>query len=237
MIDPTPDTHPIFKAALDFAKAGRPVFPLVPEGKAPLTPRGFHDATTAPDQIWQWWHNTPDAGLGLPTGDGLAVLDVDTHSGGGIDPKAWPPTRMAHTRSGGFHLYYAVDRPVPCSVGRVRPGVDVRGEGGYVVAPPTPGWEWANDLTVAPVDPTLLTPLRLAPGAEDWDPFLQAEEPIWEGGRNDYLARFAGWLVHLGLHNYDDLLDAVERENQRIVQPPLDDPELRQIVRSIRRYR
>lgn len=228
----------LLAAARNYAGHGRPVFPLVPGKKAPLTPRGFHDATLESRQINEWWHETPNAGIGLVTGSGLVVLDVDVQHGGEINPY-WPqPTLMVNTKNGGWHLYYTVDRAVPCSVGRLGEGIDIRGEGGYVVAPPTPGWTWANPGTpILDIDALLLVPLhRGGPADPDWVPFEQAEEVIAEGGRNDYLARFTGWLVRNGLDGAD-LREAVDLENERIISPPLDESEVGTIVRSISRYR
>ena len=155
--------------------------------------------------------------------------------GGEINP-GWSGTLCAHTRNGGWHLYYHVDREVPNSVDRLAKGVDVRGDGGYVVSPPTPGWRWANPGTaIAEIPYHFLVSVRGM--TEDWQPFVPAEESVYPGTRNDYLARFTGWLIHAGLHDFDELLDAVERENERIVTPPLPEGEVRQTVRSIGRYR
>lgn len=146
----------LLTAALRYAELGYPVFPCVPGGKAPLTPRGFHDATTDPEQIEPWWTRHPDANIGLPT-TGLLVLDLD---GSG---NCWPSDpdqaadlanagAIALTPRGGRH--YLFRRPKgkawKCSAGRLAPGVDVRTDGGYLVVPPsrtTPGdYRWALGL-------------------------------------------------------------------------------------------
>jgi hypothetical protein len=245
----TPTTDNLLQAALEYAAGGRPVFPLVPGKKAPLTARGFKDATLDPDQIRRWWaldegvpmSRDTQPGIGLPTGVGLVVIDVDVDKGGEIDLN-WPPTLTATTRSNGWHLYYEVDREVPNSVGRLGKGVDVRGDGGYVVAPPTPGWRFVNadKYPVKPIDVMLLVPAR-GPGSaleDDWEPFRQAEDAsVGEGQRNDYVARFVGWLIRLGLDTDDELMEATERENERACAPPLEWSEVRQVVSSIGRYR
>ena len=71
-------------AALRYANLGIPVFPCVPGGKQPLTPNGFHDATSVARVVHAWWQRTPDANIGLPTGTpaGVLVVDVDVHAGG-----------------------------------------------------------------------------------------------------------------------------------------------------------
>lgn len=224
---------PVLTEALRWAAQGRPVFPAVPGEKTPAV-RWTDEATTDEEQLRRWFADS-DYGLALPTGDGLVVIDVDVSRGGEINP-GWPGTLCSHTRSGGWHLLYYVDREVPNSVDRIAKGVDVRGDGGYIIAPPTPGWRWANEgAEIAEIPYHFLVSVRGM--TEDWQPFVPAEEPVYPGTRNDYLARFTGWLIHAGLRDFDELLDAVERENERIVTPPLPDGEVRQTVRSIGRYR
>src|SRR3954451_4211196 len=71
-------------AALRFANLGIPVFPCVPGGKQPLTPNGFHGATSEAASVRRWWKRNPHANIGLPTGarTGVVVVDVDVHPGG-----------------------------------------------------------------------------------------------------------------------------------------------------------
>jgi len=127
-----------------------PIFPL--RGKEPFPgSRGFYDATTQEAQIRQWWQTWPDANIGLPTGErsGVVVLDVDAGHGGfaslvamqerpGYEPL--PATRKALSGGGGLHLYYVYpqDRHVgnKAQLGHLS-GIDVRGQGGYIVLPPS----------------------------------------------------------------------------------------------------
>src|SRR3954453_14150075 len=71
-------------AAIRFSNLGIPVFPCVPGGKQPVTPNGFHDATSSAPVVHHWWPRTPDANIGLPTGasTGILVVDIDIHAGG-----------------------------------------------------------------------------------------------------------------------------------------------------------
>ena len=136
-------------AALRYANLGIPVFPCVPGGKQPLTPNGFHDATSVARVVHGWWQRTPDANIGLPTGTptGVLVVDVDVHSGasgfaaferarseGFGDAWAW----LVRTPSGGLHAYYPNVRGQEQRSWQV-PGahIDFRGDAGYVVAPPS----------------------------------------------------------------------------------------------------
>lgn len=136
-------------AALSYARRGWPVFPCRPRGKEPLTAHGFKDATTDPATIRSWWQRWPDANVALATGrvSGLVVLDVDMDKGG-LDSLRTLVDRFAggelpegpavQTGGGGYHLYFAYPAaPVPCSAGKAGPGLDLRGDGGYVIAPPS----------------------------------------------------------------------------------------------------
>lgn len=214
----------------------RPIFPLRPGDKAPATRHGHQDASNDPKQLVRWWSAEPEYGIGLPTGDGLVVVDVDVDKGGKI-PSWAPATRTAATRSGGWHLYFAVDQEVPNSVSKIAPGVDVRGDGGYVVAPPTPGWRWANELPIAALDTFLLTAVRLRTGADRREPFEPApDNGVMEGMRNDYMLSFLGWAREGGIRDADTLYEMALMENERAMAAPLDDEEVRHVWRSSMRY-
>jgi len=127
--------------ALEYAKKGWHVFPLVPGQKIPLTKNGFKDATTDPQKITEWWTKTPNANIGIATGkiSGICVLDVDVKNGAqGMESlKKLPPlhvTLAVKTPSGGLHLYFTCPKPMP-SKNNFMPGLDFKADGGYVVAP------------------------------------------------------------------------------------------------------
>ncbi|MDG4788321.1 bifunctional DNA primase/polymerase [Micromonospora sp. WMMD1102] len=152
-------TSPLLRAALEYAAAGIPVLPLHsptgtgcscrrPDcdrpGKHPrwhrsLLRHGLHDASTRPELIRRWWTRWPDANLALRTGDRFDVCDVD-QPGGVAALRALVRDRritgpVVRTGSGGWHLYLR-----PTGAGNrtgLLPGVDWRGAGGYVVAPPS----------------------------------------------------------------------------------------------------
>lgn len=157
-------------AALDLAAAGWEVFPLVENTKRPLTAHGVKDATTDADTIRAWWERNPGANLGLAPGADLLVLDVDTKHGiDGHDTLTGfefvhgelPPTRTTETPSGGWHLYFK--KPPELRIKNrvnVRPGLDVRTLGGYLVAPPSvidgKPYRWLNDAPMADAPPWLV---------------------------------------------------------------------------------
>lgn len=149
LVTPWASTSPL-DAALFYVRYHLwPVFPL--RGKEPLTRRGFYDATIEEAQIRQWWRDFPDANIGMPTGErsGVVVLDVDAGHGGFVSLAAMqelpgyeplPATRKAQSGGGGLHLYYAYpkDRPIgnKAQLGHLC-GIDIRGQGGYIVLPPS----------------------------------------------------------------------------------------------------
>lgn len=132
----------LFGHALNYAARVISVFPLQPQGKTPLTPRGFKDASIEPEQIHKWWTRWPDANIGVATGrlSDLAVLDVDGETGelSLLDLRhELPPTWCVMTGDGAHFYYRFPTRELRNSAGKLGPGLDVRGNGGYVVAPPS----------------------------------------------------------------------------------------------------
>ncbi len=131
-------------AALEYAEHGVPVFPCNRK-KRPLVKTGFKAASTNPAHIRAWWRSWPHALIGIPTGaaSGWLVLDIDSKNGvnGFESLPNWREMTdvIVRTPSGGAHLYFAFDtvRPMGSSAGKFAPGVDIRGEGGYVIAPPS----------------------------------------------------------------------------------------------------
>lgn len=240
-------------AAMALASRGLCVFPVDPASKAPKTRHGCKDATTSKPKILELWQHHPAAGIGVATGrpSGVVVVDVDPSSGGAdgfaeLAGQLGAPGRTVQvsTPRGGWHLWFrAPARAVPCSVGSLAPGVDVRGDGGYVVAPPTTrpdgtGWRWAcPGAPLAELQPEWLEALTAAPSGEKpaapastWVSMLT--DGIAAGRRNQSLAALIG---HLLARNVDarlagELLHVVNRHSCR---PPLDGAEVDRIVESI----
>jgi hypothetical protein len=135
----------LLSSALEYAARGWAVFPLKPGSKIPLTGNGFKAATTDPHQIEDWWKAWPEANIGIATGagSGLVVLDFDKKHGGLETYQELVPllpcSYEVETAGGGYHVYLAHPGvPVPNRAGLLQ-GMDVRGDGGYVVAPPSVG--------------------------------------------------------------------------------------------------
>lgn len=161
----------LLDAALKYVSWGWPVFPLLPLSRAreiakrtgesldkvakrPATKNGYKDAVTDPDRVRTWWTRHPDSNIGLPTGIAFDVIDIDTPHGIAtylklLDADVLPDSHgMVCTASGGIHHYIK-----PLGGGNLAgtlPGLDFRGVGGYVVAPPSrieqrhKSWAWIN---------------------------------------------------------------------------------------------
>jgi hypothetical protein len=232
----------LFAAALEYASRGWPVLPLVPSGKKPLTKHGHLDATTDPDQIAAWWAQHPRANVGIVTGarSGILVLDVDSSDGdlALIELGAAVPTLTSVTAKG-KHLYFVHAPAMGCCVA-LRPGLDVRGDGGYVVAPPSVHesgfvYRWDDEhfmgwgANLAPLPESLhqiLLENHRPPKASLGGGVLR------EGQRNVGLTKFAG-SVAAGARHLDEVLEAVLASNQARCRPPLSPKEVTDIAKSI----
>ena len=137
-------TNVFLQHALTYAaKMKWRVFPCVPRDKRPLIKAWQKRATTDPKQIKAWWAQWPDANVAIATGRGLLVVDVDYRHGGAESLREMrkagkvpedPP--IVETPGPGCHLYLSVTKDLKNLVD-VMPGVDLRGAGGYVIAPPS----------------------------------------------------------------------------------------------------
>lgn len=263
------------KRALHYAKQGYQVIPLHTPlkdgscscgkrgcgsvGKHPRTPQGLKDASTDPAQINQWWTYWPDANIGIVTGvkSGIIVIDVDE---GGDETLQrlqdhhgpLPKTVTALTGGGGKHIYFKHPGPKTGNRTKFAPSLDVRGDGGYVVAPPSLHksggqyrWEGgAYDPThLAECPDWLLTLVRersipqAQPKAEK-DNSTSTGRPVLngvtEGQRNDTLFRLACAYRKKGLTE-DESRILILVQNERC-QPPLPDREVQQLIDSAYKY-
>ncbi len=230
--------------ALRHAALGWPVFPCQPGAKVPATKRGFQVATTDTETLEAWWGAIPDANVGTATGPaGLLVVDLDVKldlSVEEVDGRLellegpshvhgiltwselltargllWDPWFEVTTPSGGCHIYFTVDEPVPSSAGKVGRGVDIRSHGGYVVAagsstdagcyeverdcPPVPAPAWLLELVTPPAASNVAPrPVTVPPARPDGryaqaalDAEVAAVRAAVAGTRNDQLCRSA----------------------------------------------
>jgi hypothetical protein len=242
-----------------YAEKSIPVFPCKPGRKEPLTSNGHFDATTDPERIRAWWSRWPDANIAMPTGkrSGWVVVDVDPEHGG-YDSLAelhergyeLPLTATIKTGGGGVHHYLRCPEGVEIrnSAGKLGPGLDIRGEGGYVIVPPsvterpyevlhkrppaeTPDWliEALTAPAGVPENDVATIPRAKAPGGG-----LEGPE-IGEGERNNTLYKIACSLRARG-HERGEILEALERVNRERCSTPLAGEDLSKIAASAARH-
>src|SRR5215213_2038214 len=142
---PISNNTTLMKAALSQAGNGKPVFPLKRSGKEPLTDHGHYDATTDPRRIHMWWNRYPGANIGIPTGErsGILVVDHDTYKEGTasleeVEAVLGPVSEGVTIETGSGGRQYLFRYPEGSNIRNaagVLPGVDIRGEGGYILAP------------------------------------------------------------------------------------------------------
>jgi hypothetical protein len=240
--------------ALWYAEKSIPVFPCKPGRKEPLTSNGHKDATTDPERIRAWWSRWPDANIAMPTGkrSGEVVMDVDPEHGG-YDSLAelheegyeLPLTATNKTGGGGVHHRFRCPEGVEIrnSAGKLGPGLDIRGEGGYVIAPPsvTEGpYEVLHDRPLAEAPEWLIEALTAPSGVPEndvatiprakVDAGLEGPE-IGEGERNTTLYKIACSLRARG-HDRGEILEALERVNRERCSTPVAGEDLSKIAKS-----
>lgn len=227
-------------AALAYAACGFAVHPLLPWSKRPATRNGFLDATTDPDIIRRWWGRRPQANIGISCGpSGLVVVDIDDMTVvAAARAKGLPPAPIVSTAKG-RHIYYASrpERPLASRVG-ILPGVDIRAQGGYVVAPPSvhpsgTQYTWSEHYTVwnmelPPAPEWLYDRSPTAPRAD----IAPLADGAPEGKRNQSLTVVVGHLLARGVEPH--LAEALTYAyGQTLCEPPLDDAEIAAVWHSI----
>ncbi len=139
---------PLPLVAHELARQGVPVFPCAPDGKRPILEHGYREATTDVRQVEAWWRQRPRANTAIPTGaaSGVVVVDVDVHKVDGYAAYGRAersglfsePLAVVTTPTGGRHLYYPADAEREQRSWQVgRAGIDFRGDGGYIIVPPS----------------------------------------------------------------------------------------------------
>ena len=247
----------LLDAAIEYAtKYKWAVFPCSPTSKKPLTPHGCKDAKKSVGAIKAWWERWPDASIGIATGSvsGLIVIDEDLDEDKGLngyeEVSEWeringalPATVQCITGRGGYHLYYQYDGTDIKNRAGILDGVDVRGEGGYVIAPPSmhPNgteyqWEDAPDeVAIAPIDATVRKFLFGENEKTRATADFKLPDRIQSGERNDTLFRLACSMQSQGLPDAA-IMAALEQTNQNACDEPVSDAELTTIVESALRY-
>lgn len=245
-----------FSAAQGLASFGWPVFPVNPNTKAPLITGWQNRATSNWSGVAELFKDYPSAAIGLVTGQksGLVVIDIDERKNfSGLQNyknagHKLPPTITASTPSGGIHLFFkAPSVEVPNSVSKLVEGVDIRGDGGYVIAPPsTTKWgkySWECSYQIFQQGPLPLPEKFYLPVGHK-KPFKGSSgtqgsvssrllDPVLEGNRNDEITKRIGFLLakYDAVHSWE----MAKMINQECCLPPLGETELSNTFNSIRK--
>jgi hypothetical protein len=237
-------------------RRGWSVVPIRPAGKQPLVPwRDYQRKRATPGEVRTWYAHWPHANVGIITGQisNLVVIDIDpAHHGddslADLTSRygALPPTMTAHSGGGGRHFYFAAPAdPIPVrSRVALAPGIDVRAEGGLVVAPPSihpSGGRYCwiegteEGATPAPLPRWLIQLVQSSRphgghGVHFWRRL--AEEGVSQGERNNTIASFAGHLMWCGV-DIDVIKELLLCWNRVRARPPLEDDEVIRTVDSI----
>lgn len=243
----------IADAAERYRARGWSVLPLRTGDKRPLLQwDSLQKMRPSAGDICEWFRRWPNANIGIVTGEisNLIVLDIDPKHGGNDALERLehrfgplPATVEAVTGGGGRHLYFVHPGRIIHNRTGIAPGIDLRGDGGYVVAPPS-------------IHPTGRPYVWLA--GHDPDEMIQASLPHWvlfsaepsqsgrtltdwrslvhdgvrEGKRNSTIASLTGHLLWHGVDS-DVVLELLLAWNRVRCRPPLDDAEVAQVVASI----
>lgn len=272
-----PVTETMLDRALALAVSGFRVFPLTEGAKTPAIDGWQTKATRDPTRIARWWRDPitgwhQDYNIGIATGGGVAVLDVDVKNGaqGPVTLRDLvrqhanlPKTLQSVTPTGGRHLLFAVREDVRNSASRIGPGLDVRGDGGYIVAPGSvvagKTYRWADGLDPTGAALALMpdwlrgkaTAPRPAPDATPIDAelvdtpatlesvrrYLQTSAPLAVQGSGGDSTTFAvaAWVRDLGVSESVALEAMLDHWNERC-SPPWDPAELAVKVANAYRY-
>ena len=227
---------------------GLSVLPLAPGKKTPITKNGVKDATSDLEFVLEYFakpknqHANIGIATGAPSGNVIVIdLDVDDDAGkDGIETLhtweatygALPDTVQSITPRGGNHLFYRVNRDIKNSTNEEL-AVDIRGTGGYVVAPPshtsvgTYEWEFPLDeIAIAQADDNVYAFIDYVAKKNKKGDYFELPKQIGKGGRVNTLFKYASSLQSWGFSD-DELIERVETANAERCTPPLSDKELK----------
>ena len=250
----------MLESAIYYASQGWQVFPLQPRKKEPMTHNGFYSGTIDVQQIQQWWTQSPTANIGIRTGaeSGVTVIDIDGKEGRAsytevqdIFPQT--PTRVIKTPNG-WHLYFQYNPQWKTKV-KILDKVDIRNDGGYVVAPPSvvpdksgedKTYEVLKDRDVAPI------PLPISPedvighirnGASPDHQTIDNDNSTWvveamqgvgEGKRHATATSLAGYFHGKAIPK--DIVKTTLTPFAEKCTPPFDIRELYTLIDRVDRY-
>jgi hypothetical protein len=238
----TPKLETTLDCALWYVSKGFSVIPLKTKDKKPAiefwTPYQTQRATN--EELEQWFGNDSKLNIGIVTGliSGIAVVDFDSPEAIEFSRKNDFPTTPLVKTGKGYHAYYRYKEGVRNFQKRDDlPGIDLRGDGGYVVAPPSihesgKQYQWITGKGLDDIPLADLPEIVLAKRPEEKTPLKELYKGVPDGSRNDSLARVIGSLVNDGL-SFDECLKFAYQWNERNNPPEIDLKKIERTVKSI----
>jgi hypothetical protein len=233
------------KAALAYLDLGFNVMPLRPDNKKPYEEwLRLQKDRVEPYEVDSWWLNYPNANVGIITGEisNLVVFDLDSHlAEDHVTQHGTPRTPMART-SKGLHIYFSYPSVLVGNKSDKKIGMDVRGEGGYVVAPPSVHesgfvYRWSDlhpwNTDIKGMYPWMLEFALAGSSAEPKERGWQCQllYGVGQGGRNQAAASLAGRFLNKDLSE-GEIVEILLMWNQRN-SPPLPESEVERTVMSM----
>ena len=243
----------MLEAALDYWNKGYSVIPIKTRTKEPaISWKPYQSKLAKENEIRGWWSEWPYANIGIVTGkiSNLTVIDLDgsqgTESFSKHLQKELPETRI-HSSPNGMHLYYKYNANIKQTTG-ILPKVDIRNDGGYILAPPSKvngkNYSVKNDREIATVTkipqalikssaPTQAKGSTPTTNSNDWveDLLLNGAE---DGTRNDSAARLAGYFINKGLS--PTVIETLMFQFASKCNPPMEKDEILSVIGSISSY-
>ena len=231
-------------------------------GKHPAISNWQRAATTDPEQIRRWWNKNSEYNPAIPAGGDLAILDADGEKGRESlrrleeEYGPLPPTRtvISGREDGGEHQYFRKDprAEIRNSVSKLGEHLDIRGDGGYVIAPGARHasgrfYEWKEgcspaDLPAAEFPSWIPDRLHRIASQEkakkksEGSGFILPEGKITEGSRDDTLFRYASYLRGVRGKDMEFIRDELFRINREKCDPPLPDKQVWQKIYRVDKY-
>ncbi len=220
------ETHnSLLHACIEYIQNGYSIIPLGRDKKPLIEWKQYQTKKADIVEVASWLEKFPEMQVGIVTGAISNLVVVDVEAGG--DTSIFPPTRMAKTGGGGYHLYYTHPQHQIKNGVRVADLTDIRGDGGYVVAPPSVSnkgsYEWVNH------EPMALYPEETVRSLSQ----VSTEKLVQTGDRNSSAAKVMGELINLHPHDHTLVWSLLSDWNKTQVAEPLDEEELKSVFTSI----
>lgn len=257
-------SSPLADAAHDYVERGLAIIPLGVGKKEPVTKSGLNDWTDNPGQIDVWWgqgehagkRGNPSYNIGMACGQvsgGIIAIDLDCHSDEAnglhflrdweVEHGKLPETWTQITGSGGKQLFYRAGQDIRNSANGEL-GVDVRGNGGYVVLPPSlhpcgECYEWSispDDMDVADADDKVYDFIRAVSKTkkrgDGWNAEKTGIPSEIKENRNETLFSLGRSFLSRGT-GHDEVATLIRSLNATICRPPLPADEVEKLIGSI----